>query len=210
MSLRGRALAVDCCRVRGTHGSRWRWCCKGAAATVALIGTQFALACTGARTDESTSRPIADQPDSVVSTETRSSAHRSSTLPRVVIIPEPIVVHPDVYEFQAIAINASDTLEIWLAGLCPITLRAYRDSSRVRLAWDAERAKPAGVISGCTTNRPEYRVLPRQRSRLGRVVLASAHILGDTLPEGRYYFLARLRYNGREWFVPAGSARLRR
>lgn len=208
MSRRTKSLSWHCCHVE--HGSKWRWCLKAAAAAVALIGAQVATACTRARTDESTSAPMAIRRDSMPSTDVNSSAPLSSILPKVVILPEPIVVDPDVYEFQAIAINESDTLETWVAGLCPITLRAYRDSVRARLAWDAERAHPAGATPGCTTNRPEYRVFPRQRARLGRVVLASAHVLGDTLPEGRYYFTARLRYNGREWLVPAGGARLRR
>lgn len=93
-----------------------------------------------------------------------------------------------------------DTLQ--LPGGCPVLLRAYRDPGRTGTpAWDQER----DIV--CTLQLLLLDVAPGQTRTLeGR---ATAHdILGDSLPNGRYYLTAVLRPENQVVELEAGDTEL--
>lgn len=93
-----------------------------------------------------------------------------------------------------------DTLE--MPGGCPVLLRAYRDPARTGTpVWDQARN------TACTLQLLYLDLAPGQtRAFEGR---ATAHdILGDSLPNGRYYLTAVLRPENQVVELEAGDTEL--
>ena len=100
-----------------------------------------------------------------------------------------------------VAIRAPDapqTLE--LPGGCPVQLAVYRDEGRTRLVWDQQR------VAVCTMQLLQLRVTSRAQVVAGGA--SAGVILGDSLPDGRYWLEAVLRPNNEVVRVPAGFADL--
>lgn len=101
-------------------------------------------------------------------------------------------------------VTDSTTLEI-RGGGCRVRLRAFRYPDRSgRPEWDHDRWSP-----NCT--HPAFRI----ELGIGENVqftksIPVASILGDSLPEGRYYFTARLTKSNQAFEMTSGSAVLRR
>ena len=112
--------------------------------------------------------------------------------------------------------------------MCPFSLQVYRSASREgEPTWDSWRrlttlnsislASPSEprIVFGCPSVNPVLR-LPPGDSVPGRVLHWSGHVmdvLGDSLPEGRYYLQAEIRFpesRGDTLRLPAGSVDLRR
>ena len=90
---------------------------------------------------------------------------------------------------------------IELGSGCPINLRAYRNEARTQLAWD----QSAGRV--CTMQIQIVELAPGETAE--RATRASAYdILGDSLPDGRYYLSAAVQVVGNGVVVPAGSVDL--
>jgi hypothetical protein len=91
-----------------------------------------------------------------------------------------------------------------MPGGCTVLLRAYRTPARTGTpAWDQQRE------AVCTQQLLIEEYAPGQsRQYHGRAT--AVEILGDSLPNGRYYIAALLRPAGGEVEVPAGEADLAR
>jgi hypothetical protein len=101
------------------------------------------------------------------------------------------------------ATNASGQAQtVEMPGGCTVLLRAYRDASRTGTpAWDQQRE------AVCTQQLLIEEYAPGQsRQYHGRAT--AMEILGDTLPNGRYYLTALLRPAGGTVEVPAGEVNL--
>ena len=85
---------------------------------------------------------------------------------------------------------------------CVVLIRAYRTAERTgEPAWDQSR------VVACTMALVEVALAPGE-SREFQARTDAGLILGDSLPDGRYYFSALLRPDGRALEVPAGEADL--
>lgn len=94
----------------------------------------------------------------------------------------------------------TDTLEV--PGGCPVTLRAYRVPTRTGTpVWDQSK------VLICTLQL-RYIVLESGESELLQGGATATDILGDSLPDGRYYLSAVVRANGETIELAAGSATL--
>lgn len=94
----------------------------------------------------------------------------------------------------------TDTLAV--PGGCPVTLRAYRDPARTGTpAWDQSQ------VLFCTLQ-IRYVVLGPGESELLQGGASATDILGDSLPDGRYYLSAVVRIEGETIELAAGSATL--
>lgn len=96
--------------------------------------------------------------------------------------------------------NQAQTVE--MPGGCTVLLRAYRTPERTGApAWDQQRD------TACTLQLLVEQYAPGQsRQYHGRAT--AVEILGDSLPNGRYYLTALLRPAGGTVEVPAGEADL--
>lgn len=87
---------------------------------------------------------------------------------------------------------------------CVVLIRAYRAPERgAPPAWDQARAV------ACPEVLMEVPLAPGQTREFHSTATAR-EILGDSLPDGRYYFTALIRPGGQPIEVSAGSAELRR
>jgi hypothetical protein len=85
---------------------------------------------------------------------------------------------------------------------CVVLIRAYRNAERTgEPAWDQSR------VVACTMALVEVDLAPGE-SREYQARTDAGLILGDSLPNGRYYFTALLRPDGRALEIPAGDAEL--
>ena len=99
-------------------------------------------------------------------------------------------------------------------GACSITLLAYRSATRTGAPiWNSSmRRAPEGAVYGCPlylavgVAQPGETMSPKEFN----VAYAIREVLGDSLPDGRYYFAARVRLNWRTSVVSAGEAEVRR
>ena len=101
-------------------------------------------------------------------------------------------------------------------GACAVTLLAYRSADRAgKPAWNSDLRRPYGdpdARYGC----PQYLavgVLDPGATQSPRELNPSfpvLEMLGDSLPNARYYFKAVIRMNWRSAEVPAGDADVRR
>jgi hypothetical protein len=92
-------------------------------------------------------------------------------------------------------------VSVQLGSGCPINLRAYRDEARTRLAWD----QSVGRV--CTMQVQIVDLAPGASAERNTRATA-ADILGDSLPDGRYYLSAAVQVVAGGVIVPAGSADL--
>lgn len=100
----------------------------------------------------------------------------------------------------------TDTMTLENGG-CSVLIDVARDSVGAAPVWQPDRARPRLL---CAMYSVTQSIGPGSSRTIGHATLRSATVLGDSLPEGRYYFVARLWFNGQRWSVPAGSAILRR
>ena len=84
---------------------------------------------------------------------------------------------------------------------CPINLRAYRDAARTQLAWD----ESSGRV--CTMQIQIVELEPGASAERNTRTDAR-EILGDSLPDGRYWLSASVQVVGNGLVVPAGAADL--
>ncbi|MHB1169502.1 MAG: hypothetical protein ACYC28_09505 [Longimicrobiales bacterium] len=100
------------------------------------------------------------------------------------------------------ASNRGDrTVDLSFPDGCVVLLRAYRDEARTQLAWDQ-----ADHVM-CTMALVEWTIAPGA-SRQASAHTDAARILGNGLPDGRYWLEAVIRPDGREVAVPAGAVDL--
>jgi hypothetical protein len=86
---------------------------------------------------------------------------------------------------------------------CDVWLRVYRDAARkTRPAWDLSK------FGGCILEAPEVELAPRGSFTFERDLIAD-EVLGDSLPEQRYYLTAVFKVGAREIEVAAGDIELR-
>lgn len=85
---------------------------------------------------------------------------------------------------------------------CLVYLRVYRDEARTSLAWDAER------VTGCTDALVPVRLGGAQSKTVSAPAISAATILGDSLPNGTYYFSVVVRPELQRLTLRAGSAAL--
>src|SRR5688572_16164543 len=84
---------------------------------------------------------------------------------------------------------------------CKVLLRAYRTEAREQAVWDQ------GRVVGCTQAVETIELQPGERRQL--TARADARqILGDSLPDGRYFLGAYLPATGGAIEMPAGAADL--
>ena len=92
--------------------------------------------------------------------------------------------------------------EIRFGGGCPVLIRAYRDEARTRLAWDQSRTvactKEIQILS-LRSGESAERAAPHTDAR---------QILGDSLPDGRYWLSAHVQIVGSPLLIAAGAADL--
>ena len=85
---------------------------------------------------------------------------------------------------------------------CLVALRVYRDADRTRLAYDSSRD------FGCTQALVPVTIGAGESRELSTPPISAARILGDSLPNGTYYFSALVRPNGQQLQLRAGSGNL--
>ena len=97
---------------------------------------------------------------------------------------------------------SGNAVELGFPDGCIVTLRAYDNAELTgEPAWDQARA----VVC---THAIEERTVPGGGALELRGASDARDVLGDSLPDGRYYLTAVLRPNGETVEVPAGSADL--
>ena len=97
--------------------------------------------------------------------------------------------------------RAKGTTRLDLASGCPVQLRVYRNEERTRLAWDQ------GRVIACTQQIQTLQLAPSDTAQ--RSAGSNAReILGDSLPDGRYWLSAYVQVVGAPLLVPAGAADL--
>jgi hypothetical protein len=96
-------------------------------------------------------------------------------------------------------------ISVWLNGnWCPVRLRAYRNATR--------SGRPVWLDRWCPENLPPIVLAPGWSDSL-QVRNSMRRILGDSLPEGRYFFTATLELATPQFQspeLPAGSEVLTR
>lgn len=109
----------------------------------------------------------------------------------------PVQLHTTV-----VMINRGKTrAEVRLASGCPVHLRAYRNEERTRLAWDQ------GQQLVCTKQIQVIDLAPADTAQ--RSTRSNARdILGDSLPDGRYWLAAYVQVVGAPVLVSTGYADL--
>jgi len=102
--------------------------------------------------------------------------------------------------------NQSSPIEIDIqGGGCRVRLLAYRNASRSGVpAWDYDIWSP-----NCSDRGFQLPLDAGESGEFTNSVLVS-DVLGDSLPDGRYYFVARLRTGDEDFPIQAGDAVLAR
>jgi hypothetical protein len=115
---------------------------------------------------------------------------------------------------SAVVINRRDTPIRVSYGACAFRLRAYAGELRTsEPVWLSEAREPWGgqMMYGCPGYLTERQLAPRETLAAGEFSFRAPliEVLGDSLPDARDWFTARIRING-EWLpeVAAGSANL--
>lgn len=95
-----------------------------------------------------------------------------------------------------------DAVRIRFPDGCIVTLRAYRDETRDGdPAWDQARTRACTMAI-------EERTVPGGGSLMLEAATDARDILGDSLPDGRYWLTTLLRPAGEAVEVPAGATDL--
>ena len=99
-------------------------------------------------------------------------------------------------------------------GACALALFAYRTPTRTGPpAWNSTQRRTAGGLDYMCPLYLRVGILEAGETSSPRELNAAyplTEILGDSLPNGRYYFTAHVRMNWRTKELPAGDAELRR
>jgi hypothetical protein len=98
--------------------------------------------------------------------------------------------------------RSSQRTTVQLGSGCPVLIRAYRDAARRRLAWD----QSVGMV--CTMQIQIVELAPGATAEKAAPRASAADILGDSLPDGRYYLSAFVQVVGGPVTVPAGQVDL--
>lgn len=85
---------------------------------------------------------------------------------------------------------------------CLVVLHVYRDADRTRLAYDSARD------FGCTQALVPVILRAGDSRQFSAPSISAAKILGDSLPNGTYYFSVLVRPNGQRLELRAGSGEL--
>lgn len=89
-----------------------------------------------------------------------------------------------------------------LASGCPVQLRVYHDQERQRLVWDQ------GRVIACTKEIQIVELAAGDTAQRSAPIVSARAILGDSLPDGRYWLGAYVQVVGAPLVVPAGVAEL--
>lgn len=109
----------------------------------------------------------------------------------------PVQIHTTV----TLRNEAGGTRTVELGSGCPVLLRAYRSEARGAPAWDQGRGL------ACTLQIQQVELAPADTAQ--RTTRTDAReILGDSLPDGRYWLDAYVRVVSGEVVVPAGAVEL--
>ena len=98
--------------------------------------------------------------------------------------------------------GSSQRATVELGSGCPVILRVYRDAARTQLAWD----QSVGMV--CTMQIQIVDLAPGATAEKAAPRVSARDILGDSLPDGRYYLSAFVQVVGGGLTLPAGSADL--
>lgn len=99
--------------------------------------------------------------------------------------------------------TADEPARIELPGGCTVLLRAYRDADRSGSpAWDQARSV------ACTMQLLQLDLAPGDSTRFDAPAVRGDEILGDSLPDGRYYLSAVIRPDRQVVELAAGFADL--
>lgn len=100
--------------------------------------------------------------------------------------------------------NESDEpAEVVFPDGCVVLLRVYRTPARTgEPAWDQART------TGCTAALVEVELAPGESRDLQGAIVPAQTILGDSLPNGRYYLAVLVRPGGGEYVLAAGEGDL--
>ncbi len=86
---------------------------------------------------------------------------------------------------------------------CVVVIRAYRDAARTGApAWDQFRRV------GCRMAIVPVTVQPGETEQIGAPTVSARDVLGDSVPDGRYWLSAVIRPGGERLELPAGQADL--
>lgn len=85
---------------------------------------------------------------------------------------------------------------------CVVMLLVFRDAARSELAFDSRK------VYGCTAALVPVTLAPGASKTFSGPTISAATILGDSLPNGTYYFSALIRPEGTALKLAAGSAAL--
>jgi hypothetical protein len=97
---------------------------------------------------------------------------------------------------------SSQATRVQLGSGCPVLIRAYRNEARTQLAWD----QSIGMV--CTQQIQVVDLAPGASAERAAPRVNARDILGDSLPDGRYYLSAFVQVVGSPLTLPAGSADL--
>lgn len=97
--------------------------------------------------------------------------------------------------------RSSERIGVELGSGCPVHLRVYRNEARTQLVWDQGRT----LI--CTQQIQRVELAPGASAERDTRTDAR-EILGDSLPDGRYWLGAYVQVVGSPLVVPAGAADL--
>jgi hypothetical protein len=97
--------------------------------------------------------------------------------------------------------RSRSSVQLRFGGGCPVQIRAYRNEARTELAWDQ------GRVIACTKE-IQIADLPAGDTIQRTARTNAREILGDSLPDGRYFLSAYVMIVGAPLLVPAGAADL--
>ena len=158
------------------------------ASTLALLGLALAAGCNG-------NSDVSDAPTGPSAPVTRDGVEYTADTRIMESFPVQLDTRVTMRN------PSSQPTRVQLGSGCPVLLRAYRDEARTRLAWD----QSVGIV--CTMQIQVVDLAPGASAE--RNTRASARdILGDSLPDGRYWLSAFVQVVGGPVTVPAGSADL--
>jgi len=115
---------------------------------------------------------------------------------------------PATIESTLTIINTTnEAAETSIAGNCPFSLYAYREEARRDGAYAA--GEPDSPREGCLLEMVSLDLAPGE-SRQFSTTVTGARILGDSLPDGRYYLAAVVWLESTSMWLAAGEVQLER
>lgn len=98
--------------------------------------------------------------------------------------------------------RGSEKVAVQLGSGCPVLLRAFRDGARANLAWDQGREMV------CTQQIQIVDLAAGETATREASVVSARDVLGDSLPDGRYWLGAYVQVVGAPLVLPAGDTEL--